>query len=60
MNARTSSISSIGGGKMLYILGIGFEKDIAFALILNMPDETLTKFSFYVPRYLLIVQGGFL
>src|ERR1700723_4560399 len=42
MNARTSSISSIGGGKMLYILGIGFEKDIAFARILNMPDETLT------------------
>ena len=27
---------------MLYILGIGIEKDIAFALILNMPDETLT------------------
>src|SRR5882762_6796757 len=42
MNARTSSSSSIGGGKTLYILGIGFENDIAFALILNMPDETLT------------------
>src|ERR1700693_4877621 len=42
MNARTSSISSIGGGKTLYILGIGFENDIAFAFILNMPDETLT------------------
>src|SRR6266436_309238 len=42
MNARTSSISSTGGGKTLYILGIGFENDIAFARILNMPDETLT------------------
>src|SRR6202790_1184810 len=42
MNARTSSSSSIGGGKTLYILGIGFENDIAFALILNMPDETFT------------------
>jgi len=41
MNARTSSSSSIGGGKTLYILGIGFENDIAFALILNMPDELL-------------------
>src|SRR5882762_1222607 len=42
MNARTSSISSTGGGKTLYILGIGFENDIAFARILDMPDETLT------------------
>src|SRR6267378_5154782 len=42
MNARTSSSSSIGGGKTLYILGIGFENDITFACILNMPDETLT------------------
>src|SRR6202051_2806785 len=42
MNARTSSISSIGGGKISYILGIGFENEIAFACILNMPDETLT------------------
>src|SRR5882724_8183589 len=42
MNTRTSSISSTGGGKTLYILGIGFENDIAFARILDMPDETLT------------------
>src|ERR1700692_3749684 len=42
MNARTSSNSSIGGGKTLYILGIGFENDIAFAHILYIPDETLT------------------
>src|ERR1700723_4401104 len=42
MTARTSSSSSIGGGKTLYIFSIGFENDIAFALILNMPDDTLT------------------
>src|SRR5882724_3449286 len=42
MNTRTSSISSTGGGKTLYILGIGFENDIAFARILDMPDETFT------------------
>src|ERR1700676_4219249 len=49
MNARTSSSSSIGGGKTLYILGIGFENDIAFALILNMPDETFTMHLLWQP-----------
>src|ERR1700722_12807260 len=42
MTTRTSSSSSIGGGKTLYIFSIGFENDIAFARILNMPDDTLT------------------
>ena len=32
----------MGSGNTLYILGIGFENDIAFALILNIPDDTFT------------------
>jgi hypothetical protein len=32
----------MGGDKTLYILGSGFKNNIAFARILNMPDETLT------------------
>jgi hypothetical protein len=35
-------MSSTEGGKILQILGIGFENDIAFAHILDMPNETLT------------------
>src|ERR1700730_133445 len=42
MTARTSSSPSIGGVKTLYIFSIVFENDIAFALIWNMPDNTLT------------------
>jgi hypothetical protein len=42
MNTKTSSFSSIGGGKTLYILCSEFENDIVFAHILDIPDETLT------------------
>jgi hypothetical protein len=33
-------MSSKGGGKMLYIFGMGLAKEIAFARILCIPEET--------------------
>src|SRR5437762_487709 len=42
MNASTSSKSSMGGGRISYTLGDGLAKEIVFALILCIPEDTLT------------------